>query len=92
MKHYIQFKTLSTGYIKGSIPPQFSNDCIKPIDKLGSDGVFYLDNRLSLNTMINKGIELCNKRNNKVGFSIVSFNDSHLHGREIKTVLFSRKN
>ena len=88
MKHYIQFKTLSTGYIQGTIPPQFSKDNIKPIDELGSDGIYYLDNRLSLNSMKNKGIELCKQRNNKVGFSIVIYRNSILDGSEVATVLF----
>jgi hypothetical protein len=88
MKHYIQFKHLSTGYIDGSIPPQFSKDSIKPIDKLGSDGIFYLDNRLNLDSMINKGIELCEKRNNKVGFSINRYSDTILQPKEIHTLIF----
>ncbi len=88
MKHYIQFKALSTGYIKGTIPPQFSNDNIKPIDELGSNGIYYLDNRLSLSNMINKGIELCEKRNNKIGFSVFRYNGSILNSKEVKTVIF----
>ena len=88
MKHYIQFKSLSTGYIQGSIPPEFSKDNIKAIDKLGSDGIYYLDNRLSLQNMINKGFNLCTERGNKVGFSIVKYYDSISLGKEIKTVLF----
>lgn len=89
MKHYIQFKTLSTGYISGTIPPQFSKEHVKPIDRLGSDGVYYLDNRLSLDSMINKGYELCESRGNKVGFSIVGYSDnSFLDDKEIKTVIF----
>lgn len=82
MKHYIRFKTLSTGYIWGSLPPIFSKDNIKPIDQLGSDSIYYLDNRLSLENMVNKAYSLCTEKNNKVGFSIL------LNGKEIKTVLF----
>lgn len=88
MKYFIQFKALSTGYIENTIPPQFSKENIKPIDKLGSDGVFYLDNRLSLNSMINKGIELCKQKNNKVGFSIVAYNNSILNSKEVKKIIF----
>lgn len=87
MKHYIQFKTLSTGYISGTIPPQFSKEYVKPIDRLGSDGVYYLDNRLSLDNMINKGFDLCKIRGNKVGFSIVRYSNSILDGKEIRTIL-----
>ena len=88
MKHFIQFKQLSTGYISGTIPPQFSKDNIKAINACGSDSVYYLDNRLSLSSMIDKGFEVCKQRNNKTGFSIVRYSDSILNGREIKTVLF----
>lgn len=88
MKHYIQFKTNSTGYIQGTTPPQFSKNNIKPINQLGSDGVYYLDNRLNLSNMIAKGFELCKQRNNKVGFSIVRYTTSTLDGREVKVVIF----
>jgi hypothetical protein len=89
MKHYIQFKALSTGYIKGTIPPQFSDSCIEPIDRLGSDGIYYLDNRLSLSSMVSKGIALCKQRNNTIGFSVVSYYDSIINSYEVRTVLFN---
>lgn len=88
MKYYIQFKTLSTGYIQGTIPPQFSKENIKPIDKIGSDGIYYLDNRLSLSNMIGKGFELCKQKNNTVGFSLVRYNGTILNGKEVKTIIF----
>lgn len=86
MKHYIQLQTLSTGYIQGTIPPQFSNDNIKPIDLLGSDGLFYLDNRLSLSNMIEKGFDICKKhisKNRIVGFKIVAYQNSILEKERI---------
>lgn len=87
MKHYIQLKSLSTGYIQGSVPPQFSKDNIKPIDSLGSDGIFYLDNRVSLSNMISKGIDICKSRGNTVGFDIVSFY-SRYDGKVVYSKLF----
>jgi hypothetical protein len=45
MKSYIQFLTLSTGYVSGSIPPRFDNSHKKPIEMLGSDGIFQVDGR-----------------------------------------------
>lgn len=87
-RHYIQLKTLSTGYIEGTIPPQFSKEYIKPIDLLGSEGIYYLDNRLNLDSMIAKGFEVCKERNNKTGFSIVRYNTSMFDGKEIKVILF----
>ena len=52
MKYYIQFKTLSTGYVEGTIPPIFKDENKKPIDLCGSDGVYILDGRLSLQSMV----------------------------------------
>lgn len=52
MKIYCQFKVLSTGYVAGTIPPQFDENNKKPIDLIGSEGVYILDGRNSLNTLI----------------------------------------
>jgi hypothetical protein len=71
--------TLSTGYIQGTVPPQFSDENKKPIDLLGSDGIVYLDNRLSLNNMIEKGFNVLNKHIKKksiVGFKVIAYNRS----------------
>ena len=79
MKHYIQFMTLSTGYIQGTVPPQFSDENKKPIDLLGSDAIVYLDNRLSLNNMIEKGFNVLSKhikKNSIVGFKVIAYNRS----------------
>ncbi len=45
---YAQFYQDSTGYVPGTIPPQFDKAQVKPIERLGSDGVLVLDRRLSL--------------------------------------------
>lgn len=45
MKSYIQFLTFSTGYLPGSIPPRFDDSLKKPIEMLGSGGVFKVDGR-----------------------------------------------
>lgn len=47
MKVYAQFYQMSTGY-NGN---QFSESNKKPIEMLGSDGVFILDARTNLETM-----------------------------------------
>lgn len=74
MKRYIQFYCESTGYVKGSIPPNFDGPKY-PIEAVGSDGVFVPDQRLSqasLHALARNIIE--NKRKNKirdfVGYSI----------------------
>jgi hypothetical protein len=59
---YIQFQKYSTGYIEGSIPPKYSNEHIKLIDAVGSDRVFKLDGRKSLETQIIVGKKLTKKR------------------------------
>ena len=40
---YIQFYNLSTGYVKGSIPPRFDDEHKVPIEACGSDGVYHID-------------------------------------------------
>lgn len=74
MKRYIQFYCESTGYVKGSVPPNFDGPKY-PIEAVGSDGVFVPDqrlNNLSLHVLARNIIE--SKRKNKirdfVGYSI----------------------
>ena len=47
MMKYIQFYSLSTGYVDGTIPPQYDPTNVKPIEHCGSDGVEILDGRWS---------------------------------------------
>lgn len=49
MKYWIQFMTMSTGYVAGTIPPQFGAPEL--IDVCGGDGVLPLDGRLSERSM-----------------------------------------
>lgn len=67
---YIQFYHLSTGYIAGTTPPQFSPEHVKPIEVCGSDGVLYLDGRFGLRRCRAEGIFTCIKRG-FVGFRIM---------------------
>ena len=57
MTKYIQFLSLSTGYIPGTIPPQFGALC-EPIEMLGSDGVYPLDGRWCSATVHRKAREV----------------------------------
>jgi len=72
MKVYAQFYHNSTGYINGSCPPEFSKENIKPIPMCGSNGVFILDGRNNLSTMVmdstNRELKL---GNNIRGFKII---------------------
>ena len=65
---------MSTGYINGTIPPQFSEDNKKPIEGCGSDSVMLLDNRNSTNTMYYKCLSELKKRSKFIGFKIVKCN------------------
>lgn len=69
MKTFAQFYSNSTGYVDGSIPPVFKLENVKPIPHCGSDGIFYLDGRLSLQNCIAKATEVCRQRKLK-GFRI----------------------
>ncbi len=88
---YIRFKTLSTGYIGGSVPPQFSDSHKKPIDLLGSDGVCCLDGRLNLDSMVNYAYQKILKHNKKssiIGFEIIRANDFLEEGKIIFRTIF----
>jgi len=73
MKAYVQFFTNSTGYVQGTIPPVFSKDNIKPVELLGSEGVYILDGRNSIDTMIEDAflrIERLKRVHEIIGFEI----------------------
>lgn len=83
---YAQFKVLSTGYIDGSIPPQFSDDHKKPIDLLGSDGVAVLDGRKTITNLIFDAMKIMNNHVNKssiIGFEIIRANDFRGNGKRL---------
>jgi hypothetical protein len=71
MKTYCIFLQMSTGYINGTIPPQFSEDHKEPIEGCGSNSVMLLDNRNSINTMFNKCLVELKNRKQFIGFKIV---------------------
>lgn len=86
MKVYCQFQKLSTGYIPNTTPPQFSDEYKKPIDALGSDGVFILDGRNSLSTQIEDSLtrlEKINRNNSIVSFKIVKADSFLDEGRVV---------
>jgi len=90
MKIYCQFKHLSTGYIEGTIPPQFSKMHVKPIDLLGSDGVMILDARKNIQNLItdcHERMSQLSKANYIVGFVIIraqGFDDGSVIYKYIK--------
>lgn len=76
MNIYCQFKVLSTGYVPNSVPPRYSDEYKKPIDKLGSDGVYILDGRYTLTNSIQHCIDRAKKLRGKiVGFDIIKSNN-----------------
>lgn len=75
---YAQFYKHSTGYVAGTIPPQFSTDNVKPIEAIGSNGVAIIDGRLNLSNARRIARETCAKRG-FIGYSLhigASFSDS----------------
>ena len=79
---YAEFYHLSTGYIAGTIPPQFSDAARKPIPVCGSDSVLKLDGRFSTRTMVRIASEVCRKRG-FIGFTL-NAGDSFTRSREIR--------
>lgn len=73
MKVYVRFYTNSTGYIEGSIPPQFTPENVKPIPVVGTDGVFILDGRNTLRNMIYNAESRMNKMNRNLNKGFVGF-------------------
>lgn len=82
---FAQFWTMSTGYIPGTIPPQFGTP--SPIEACGGDSVFILDGRLSLHNASALAAEVAKERG-YIGFSIhqgESFSSSRELAGLIKT-------
>ena len=80
MKAYVQFFENGTGYVQGTIPPVFSKENIKPVELLGSDGVYILDGRNSIDTMIEDSllrIERLKRVHEIIGFEIRKGDFSH---------------
>lgn len=60
MKYYAQFFTISTGYIAGTIPPQFSAPTV--IESCGDRSVIQIDARLTRRNMGEIAESECIKR------------------------------
>ena len=90
MKTYVQFYTMSTGYIPGSLPPKFSDNFKKPTELLGSWGFFILDGRNNLETMINDAEHRKNQLNDHaiIGYKIIKSRSLLEEGR----VLYATEN
>lgn len=80
---YVQFYRNSTGYIAGSIPPMFSPDHVRPIELLGSNGVFILDGRYGLERMIFEADNRAEKNADIIGYKIIVANSFLDNGRVI---------
>ena len=66
---FAEFWHNSTGYVAGTIPPQYSPDSVKLIPACGSDSVAVLDGRLGPARRIEEARAICKKRG-FLGFSI----------------------
>ena len=67
---YVQFFTLSTGYIAGTIPPKFDRSNRELIPSCGSDAVMRMDKRQGLGTAFVIAANEC-KRRGYLGFQIM---------------------
>ena len=76
MKRFAQLFVNSTGYIPGTCPPQYDEKLIRPIERLGSDGVIPLDARHSLTKSVEITKEIARKRGKFItGFQIMKVKD-----------------
>ena len=64
---FAQFFTISTGYIPGTIPPQFGTP--KPIEACGSSSVLIIDGRLSQNNVATLAARVAKERR-YIGYAI----------------------
>ena len=73
MAIYAQFFTHSTGYVEGTIPPQFSKDAVRPIEACGDRGTLRLSGaRMPLNQPTLRVARQECRRRGFVGFSIIA--------------------
>lgn len=79
---YAEFYHLSTGYIEGTIPPQFNDANRKPIPVCGSDSVLKMDGRFSKRTMIQIATKIGTQRG-FIGFTL-NAGESFSRSREIR--------
>lgn len=68
MKTYIQFYTMSTGYIEGTIPPKFGKPVA--IEAAGDRGIIRVDGRLSQVKIAAIALQECKVRG-FVGYKIL---------------------
>lgn len=68
-RYFAEFYTLSTGYIGGTIPPEFSASNKKPIPVCGDRGTIVIDGRLSSQRMNALAADEC-KRRGYIGYKL----------------------
>lgn len=91
MKRYCQFLVMSTGYVEGTIPPEFKEEYKQPIDMVGTDGVFKLDARIWIHGQINDCFQRYHQLKNVheiVGFKIIEASNFREEGKLIYKHIF----
>lgn len=68
MATYIQLYTMSTGYIEGTIPPQFGAP--KPTPDCGDKGVIKVDGRLKERSIVEIALQAC-RESEFVGYQVL---------------------
>lgn len=71
MKTYIQLFQMSTGYIPGTIPPQFGKP--EPIEATGDRGIIQVDGRLNESNIVAIALQAC-RESEYVGYKILRGN------------------
>lgn len=71
MKTYIQFYTMSTGYIEGTVPPKFSKQIA--IEATGDRSVIQVDGRLAQSKVVSIAMDECKARG-FVGYKVLKGN------------------
>ena len=78
---YAQFYSMSTGYVDGTIPPQFDDAHKKPIEACGDRSIVIIDARLSKENIGAIAAKTCKERG-YCGYRIFK-GDSILNGKPI---------
>lgn len=68
MSTYIQLFKMSTGYVDGTIPPQFGKSL--PIEATGDRGILKVDGRLSERNIVEIALQAC-RESEFIGYQIL---------------------
>lgn len=70
MPTFAEFYHNSTGYIEGTIPPEFSPEHVKPIPACGDRAIVWLDGRMSHLSLHETAMKTCEERG-FIGYKLI---------------------